>query len=70
MTTISQEHAFKKCYDCTLRDLSVGTKESMYHRDQAHVRVRFAISRSGYALRYNDATLSNIVVDEDGRLNV
>lgn len=41
-TTISQEHAFKKCYDCTLRDLSVGTKESMHHRDQADVRVRFA----------------------------
>lgn len=46
-TTISQEHAFKKCYDCTLRDLSVRTKERTHHRDQGDVRVRLPSSSFG-----------------------
>lgn len=66
VTTISQEHAFKKCYDRTLRDLSVRTKESMHHRDQADVRIRLEILRRfGYA--HNDVTLTNIAVDEGAR---
>lgn len=66
VTTISQEHAFKKCYDHTLRDLSVRTKESIHHRDQADVRIRLEILRRfGYA--HNDVTLTNIAVDEGAR---